>query len=76
MDGCATDWEDLRVREFSGCPLRANIIGMLLCRCSSCYLEDVTNYLMCDVDWESCPDYQADNSDLKKNSLRRSKPLI
>lgn len=60
MNPGAVDWSSIRVREFSGCPLRMYGVGTgkFLCLCSSCYLDDVTDYLMCDVDWESCQDYQ------------------
>lgn len=77
MNGPAIDFTHPRIRELSGCPLRiyGTGTGKFLCQCSSNYLEDVTNYIMCEVDWESCPDYQADNSDLKKISEAAGKLL-
>ncbi len=48
--------------EASGCPYRKDVLGLLLCTCSGCYLEEVTDYIMCEVDWESCPDYQKQQS--------------
>lgn len=65
---CAVNFSDPRIRELSGCPLRKNVFGSLLCYCRGCDYADVTNYLMCEVDWESCQDYQKDQQRKGRNN--------
>lgn len=75
-ENCALDLTDPRIRELSGCPLRKNVFGRLLCYCGGCNYEDVTNYIMCEVDWESCKDYRAQQIRDRIKGITRGKPLI
>lgn len=43
--------------EESGCPFRKVFCAEQYCKCSPHGMQVVTGFVMCEVDWESCPDY-------------------
>lgn len=43
--------------EESGCPFR-KVYGTAYCQLSPWGMQEVEGFLMCEVDWESCPDYK------------------
>lgn len=56
-----------------GCPYRKDVFRRLLCTCSSSgLLDDVTGFVMCECDWESCPDYQKRRNEKIISELQRN----
>lgn len=49
-------------RQESGCPFRLCFDDCDRCAISK-KCKDVTGFAMCEVDWESCPEYKKANKD-------------